>query len=97
LVNSLLDEPRGHSGAFGKRSRALALQAHTASRFMVSRKSLRRYRMPDVQLPNKPHSQPEPAPSRSSILELDALSFLIADLRDVFCFWLVTPNGVIGI
>jgi MFS family permease len=35
-----------------------------------------------MQLPNKPHSQQERAPSRSSILGLDALTFLMADVRD---------------
>jgi MFS family permease len=35
-----------------------------------------------MQLPNKPHSQQERTPSRSSILGLDALTFLMADVRD---------------
>jgi predicted MFS family arabinose efflux permease len=35
-----------------------------------------------MQLPNNPQSQHEPKPSRSSILGLDALTFLMADVRD---------------
>jgi len=35
-----------------------------------------------MQSANKPQSQHEPAPSRSSILGLDALTFLMADVRD---------------
>jgi len=35
-----------------------------------------------MQLHNKPRLQNEPAPSRSSILGLDALTFLMADVRD---------------
>ena len=35
-----------------------------------------------MQSANRPQSQHEPAPSRSSILGLDALTFLMADVRD---------------
>jgi MFS family permease len=40
------------------------------------------YRIPIMQSANKPQSPREPAPSRSSILGLDALTFLMADVRD---------------
>jgi MFS family permease len=42
----------------------------------------RRQRILIMQLDNKPRSQNESAPSRSSILGLDALTFLMADVRD---------------
>src|ERR1700746_2286898 len=40
------------------------------------------YRMPIMESANKPQSQHGPAPSRSSILGLDALTFSMADVRD---------------
>src|SRR6266403_4393518 len=40
------------------------------------------HRIPIMESANKPQSQQEPAPSRSSILGLDALTFSMADVRD---------------